>query len=172
VRRRSLPWRYAARRVLVGRSAVTVARCRSRSGEGGAIADARLANRQLIADGFRMRADSMEACRFILAGAVPISVLAASVFLELPQDLVARCIHRTAIFLFVTLWYFGIVPFRGAPTLLRLGDGAVSFSSGLVGSVGTTRCSYFSLIGTAAGSPYCQRGATALTMHGAKPFVY
>jgi hypothetical protein len=92
VRRRSLPWRYAARRVLVGRSAVTVARCRSRSGEGGAIADARLANRQLIADRFRMRADSMEACRFILAGAVPISVLAASVFLELPQDLVARCI--------------------------------------------------------------------------------
>jgi hypothetical protein len=51
--------------------------------------------------------------------------------------------HRTAILLFVTLRYFGIVPFRGAPTLLRLGDGAVSFSSGLVGSVGTTRCSYF-----------------------------
>src|SRR5215212_11685069 len=106
-----------------------------RSGEGGAISDNRLVNRQLIADGFRMRADSVEACRFILAGAVPISVLDALVFRELPQDLVARCIVQQ-FFCSSPLSILASFRLKARRPCCDLGGGAVGFSSGLVGSVG------------------------------------
>lgn len=106
-----------------------------------------------------------------LAGAIPMSVLGALSFVELPKDLVTRSIGAV-ILLFVTLKYFGIVRFRGSPALLVMGGGLVGFLSGLVGSAGPLGAAVFLSLGLPPIAYVASEASTALVMHGVKMVIY
>jgi uncharacterized protein len=106
-----------------------------------------------------------------LVGAIPMSVLGALAFVELPKDLVTRSIGAV-ILLFVILKYFGIVGFRGSPALLVIGGGLVGFLSGLVGSAGPLGAAVFLSLGLPPFAYVASEASTALVMHGVKMVVY
>ncbi|WP_018141157.1 sulfite exporter TauE/SafE family protein [Thioalkalivibrio sp. ALJ7] len=106
-----------------------------------------------------------------LLGAVPLSILGALSFVQLPRELVTRAIGA-AILLFVALKVFGIVKFRGGPVLLVVGGGVVGFLSGLVGSAGPLGAAIFLSLGLPPVAYIASEAMTALVMHGVKTVVY
>ena len=106
-----------------------------------------------------------------LAGALPLSILGAISFVELPKDLVTRCIGA-AILLLVVLKQFGVLELKPRPLLLVAGGGIVGFLSGLVGSAGPLGAAIFLSLGLPPVAYIASEATTALAMHGVKTIVY
>jgi uncharacterized membrane protein YfcA len=106
-----------------------------------------------------------------LLGAVPLSILGAVSFVQLPKDLVTRCIGA-AILLFVALKYFGALELKVGPLSLCAGGGVVGFLSGLVGSAGPLGAAVFLSLGLPPVAYIASEATTALAMHGVKTAVY
>ncbi len=108
---------------------------------------------------------------FFLLGAIPLSVLGALSFVQLPKELVTRAIGA-AILIFVALIHFGRLKLKGGPTLLVAGGGVVGFLSGLVGSSGPLGAAIFLSLGLPPMAYIASEATTALVMHGVKTVVY
>jgi len=106
-----------------------------------------------------------------LLGAIPLSILGALSFVQLPKDLVTRAIGA-AILIFVALKYFGVLKLKGGFTLLVAGGGMVGFLSGLVGSAGPLGAAIFLSLGLPPVAYIASEATTALVMHGVKTLVY
>jgi len=106
-----------------------------------------------------------------LLGAIPLSVLGAFSFVQLPKDLATRAIG-SAILIFVALKYFGLLQLKGSPALLVAGGGVVGFMSGLVGSAGPLGAAIFLSLGLPPVAYIASEATTALVMHGVKTVVY
>jgi len=106
-----------------------------------------------------------------LLGAIPLSVLGAFSFIQLPKDLATRAIG-SAILIFVALKYFGLLQLKGSPALLVAGGGVVGFMSGLVGSAGPLGAAIFLSLGLPPVAYIASEATTALVMHGVKTVVY
>jgi uncharacterized membrane protein YfcA len=106
-----------------------------------------------------------------LSGAVPLSIVGAFSFVQLPKDLVTRSIG-VAILLFVALKYFGVFKLNAGPALLIGGGGVVGFLSGLVGSAGPLGAAIFLSLGLSPVAYIASEATTALVMHSVKTVVY
>lgn len=106
-----------------------------------------------------------------LLGAIPLSILGALSFVQLPKDLVTRAIGA-AILIFVALNYFRVLKLKGSSTLLVAGGGVVGFLSGLVGSAGPLGAAIFLSLGLPPVAYIASEATTALAMHGVKTLVY
>ncbi|HWK53463.1 MAG TPA: sulfite exporter TauE/SafE family protein [Hyphomicrobiales bacterium] len=106
-----------------------------------------------------------------LAGAIPLSVLGALSFVQLPNDVVTRALG-VAILLFVALQYFGVLKLKGGAILLVAGGAVVGFLSGLVGSAGPLGAAIFFSLGLPPVAYIASEATTALVMHGVKTVVY
>lgn len=106
-----------------------------------------------------------------LLGAIPLSILGALSFVQLPKDLVTRAIGGI-ILIFVALKYLGVLKLKGGSTLLVAGGGVVGFLSGLVGSAGPLGAAIFLSLGLPPVAYIASEATTALVMHGVKTAVY
>ncbi|WP_198291301.1 sulfite exporter TauE/SafE family protein [Methylosarcina fibrata] len=106
-----------------------------------------------------------------LLGAIPLSILGALSFIQLPKDLVMRAIGAV-ILIFVALKYFDVLKLKGSSILLVMGGGVVGFLSGLVGSAGPLGAAIFLSIGLPPVAYIASEATTALVMHGVKTVVY
>jgi len=106
-----------------------------------------------------------------LFGAIPLSILGALSFVQLPTELVTRAIGA-AILIFVALKYFGVLKIKGGSALLVAGGGVVGFLSGLVGSAGPLGAAIFLSLGLPPVAYIASEATTALAMHGVKTMVY
>lgn len=106
-----------------------------------------------------------------LLGAVPLSILGALSFVQLPKEWITRVIGA-AILVFVALKYFGVLKIKGGRSLLVAGGGVVGFLSGLVGSAGALGAAIFLSLGLPPVAYIASEATTALTMHGIKTLVY
>ena len=107
---------------------------------------------------------------FIL-GAVPMSVLGAYSFVEVPKELISRLIGL-AIILFVILKYFKILKFDPTNSSMVLGGGITGFVSGLVGSAGPIGAALFLSLNLPPVSYIASEAMTAVAMHVTKTIVY
>lgn len=92
--------------------------------------------------GFGFSQIHWKAVMLFLLGAIPLSVLGALSFTQLPKDLVTRAIGA-AILIFVALKYFNVLKLKGSSLLLVTGGGVVGFLSGLVGRAGPLGAAIF-----------------------------
>jgi uncharacterized membrane protein YfcA len=106
-----------------------------------------------------------------LFGAVPLSILGALSFVQLPKGLVTRAIG-IVILVFVVLKYFGLLKIKGGSALLVMGGGMVGFLSGLVGSAGPLGAAIFLSLGLPPVAYIASEATTALAMHGIKTLIY
>jgi len=106
-----------------------------------------------------------------LLGALPLSVLGALSFVEMPKGLVTRLIGL-AILLFVVLKYFDLLRATSTRMVLFFGGCAVGFLSGLVGSAGPIGAAIFLSLGLPPVAYVASEATTALVMHGVKAIVY
>lgn len=106
-----------------------------------------------------------------LLGAVPLSMLGALSFVELPRELITRVIGA-AILIFGALKYFDVLKIRVSPAWLVAGGGVVGFLSGLVGSAGPLGAAIFLSLGLPPTAYIASEATTALVMHGVKTVVY
>jgi hypothetical protein len=102
---------------------------------------------------------------------VALFLVGAISFVELPKDLVTRCIGA-AILLLVVLKQFGVLELKPRPLLLVAGGGIVGFLSGLVGSAGPLGAAIFLSLGLPPVAYIASEATTALAMHGVKTVVY
>ena len=106
-----------------------------------------------------------------LIGAIPLAILGALSFLQLPKELVTRCIGL-AIIIFVVLKITGVLKLKPGKLLLVLGGGVVGFLSGLVGSAGPIGAVIFLTLGLPPVAYVASEATTALVMHGVKLIIY
>jgi hypothetical protein len=106
-----------------------------------------------------------------LLGAVPLSIMGALSFVQLPKELVTRAVGA-AILVFVALKYFGVLKIKGGRALLVAGGAVVGFLSGLVGSAGPLGAAVFLSLGLPPIAYIASEATTALAMHGVKTVVY
>ena len=106
-----------------------------------------------------------------LLSAIPFSILGAFSFVELPKDLITRCIGAI-ILLFVLLKYLGALNLKANTFLLVIGGGFVGFLSGLLGSAGPLGAAIFLSLGLPPVAYIASEGITALAMHGVKIVIY
>lgn len=106
-----------------------------------------------------------------LISAIPFSILGAFSFIELPKDLITRCIGA-AILLFVLLKYFGFLNLKANSFLLVFGGGFVGFLSGFLGSAGPLGAAIFLSLGLPPVAYIASEGITALVIHGVKISIY
>lgn len=121
--------------------------------------------------GFGFRQIHWRPVGWFLLGAVPLSVLGALSFVQLPKELVTRAIGA-AILVFVGLKLFGVLKLRPGRGLLVVGGGVVGFLSGLVGSAGPLGAAIFLSLGLPPVAYIASEAVTALAMHGVKTVVY
>lgn len=121
--------------------------------------------------GFGYRQIHWKPVAFFLLGAIPLSIVGALSFAQMPKDLATRAIGAT-ILVFVALKYFGVLKFKGGPTLLVTGGGVAGFLSGLVGSAGPLGAAIFLSLGLPPVAYIASEATTALAMHGVKTVVY
>ena len=121
--------------------------------------------------GFGYRQIHWKPVAFFLLGAIPLSIVGALSFVQMPKDLVTRAIGA-AILVFVALKYFGVLKFKGGPTLLVTGGGVAGFLSGMVGSAGPLGAAIFLSLGLPPVAYIASEATTALAMHGVKTVVY
>ena len=106
-----------------------------------------------------------------LVGAIPLAILGALSFLQLPKELVTRCIGL-AIIVFVVLKITGVLKLKPGKLLLIIGGGVVGFLSGLVGSAGPIGAVIFLTLGLPPVAYVASEATTALVMHGVKLIIY
>lgn len=106
-----------------------------------------------------------------LLGALPMSVLGALSFVELPKDVVTRAIGA-AILVFVALRFFGRLQLMAGAARLIFGGGTAGFLSGLLGSAGPIGAAVFLTLGMPPVAYIASEATTALAMHGVKTLVY
>ena len=106
-----------------------------------------------------------------LVGAIPLAILGALSFLQLPKELVTRCIGL-AIIVFVVLKITGVLKLKPGKLLLIIGGGVVGFLSGLVGSAGPIGAVIFLTLGLPPVAYVSSEATTALVMHGVKLIIY
>ncbi len=106
-----------------------------------------------------------------LVGAIPLAILGALSFLQLPKELVTRCIGL-AIIVFVVLKVTGVLKLKPGKLLLIIGGGVVGFLSGLVGSAGPIGAVIFLTLGLPPVAYVASEATTALVMHGVKLIIY
>ena len=106
-----------------------------------------------------------------LLGAIPLSILGALSFVQLPRELITRAIGA-AILAFVVLTYFNLLKVKSGPALLVAGGGVVGFLSGLLGSAGPLGAAIFLSLGLSPVAYIASEATTALVMHGVKTAVY
>ena len=107
---------------------------------------------------------------FIL-GAVPMSVLGAFTFVEVPKEIVTRVIGF-AIILFVVLKYFRLLEFKPSNKTMVIGGALVGYISGLVGSAGPIGAALFLSLNLTPVAYIASEAVTAITMHISKTIVY
>jgi uncharacterized protein len=106
-----------------------------------------------------------------LVGAIPLAILGALSFLQLPKTIVTRCIGA-AIIIFVLLKITGVLKLKPGKLLLILGGGVVGFLSGLVGSAGPIGAAIFMTLGLPPVAYVASEATTALAMHAVKLVIY
>lgn len=106
-----------------------------------------------------------------LLGALPLSVLGALSFVNLPKPLVVRAVGF-ALVAFAVLKAFDLVRVKAGLATLLIGGGVVGFLSGLVGSAGPLGAAIFLSLGLLPASYVASEAVTALAMHGVKTVVY
>jgi len=106
-----------------------------------------------------------------LVGAIPLSILGALSFVQLPKEMVTRAIGA-AILLFVLLKYFGLLGIKCGRVVLIAGGGLVGLLSGLVDSAGPLGAAIFLSLGLPPVAYVASEATTALAMHGVKTAVY
>ena len=106
-----------------------------------------------------------------LLGALPLSILGALSFVQLPKELVTRAVG-TSILLFVALKYFGILKVNSRRAVLIGGGGVVGFLSGLAGSAGPLGAAIFLSLGLPPVAYIASEAMTALAIHGMKTLIY
>jgi uncharacterized protein len=106
-----------------------------------------------------------------LAGAIPLTILGALFFTQLPKTIVNRFIGL-AIIVFVVLKLTGILKLKPGNLLLVVGGGIVGFLSGLVGSAGPIGAVVFLTLGLPPVAYVASEATTALAMHAVKLIIY
>lgn len=106
-----------------------------------------------------------------LLGAIPLGILGAMSFVQLPKELVTRVIGA-AILVSVVLKYFGLLKIKSGRAVLIGGGGVVGFLSGLVGSAGPLGSAIFLSLGLPPVAYIASEATTALAMHAVKTAVY
>lgn len=106
-----------------------------------------------------------------LLGAIPLSLLGAASFVQLPKDMVTRAIGAI-ILAFVALKYVGVLRLKASSALLVMGGGVVGFLSGLVGSAGPLGAAIFLSLGLPPVAYIASEATTALAMHSVKTAIY
>ncbi|PKO01345.1 MAG: sulfite exporter TauE/SafE family protein [Chloroflexi bacterium HGW-Chloroflexi-4] len=106
-----------------------------------------------------------------LLGAIPLSVVGALLFTDLPKTIVNR-FTGAAILVFTLLKLSGILKLKSGKLLLTVGGGVVGFLSGLVGSAGPLGAAIFLSLGLPPVAYVASEATTALVMHGVKTIVY
>ncbi len=106
-----------------------------------------------------------------LTGAAPFCILGASLFIDLPEGLVTRCIGVVIILLvvFKIAWHSST---RTNWWLLGMGGGVVGFLSGLAGSAGPLGAALFLTLGLPPVAYVASEATSALVMHALKMVVY
>ncbi len=108
---------------------------------------------------------------WFLLGALPLSLVGALLFVQLPKEWVMRAIGA-AILLFVALKVAGVIKLRGGRGLLLVGGALVGLLSGLVGSAGPLGATVFLSLGLPPVAYVASEAVTALAMHGVKTLIY
>jgi len=121
--------------------------------------------------GFGFSKIQWKSVALFLIGAIPLAILGALSFLQLPKELVTRCIGL-AIIVFVVLKITGVLKLKPGKLLLVLGGGVVGFLSGLVGSAGPIGAVIFLTLGLPPVAYVASEATTALAMHGVKLIIY
>ncbi|WP_292779579.1 sulfite exporter TauE/SafE family protein [Methylophilus sp. UBA6697] len=106
-----------------------------------------------------------------LLGAIPLSILGALSFVQLPKELITRTIGA-AILVFVALRYSSLLKIKNSSALLVAGGCIVGFLSGLAGSAGPLGAAIFLSLGLPPVAYIASEATTALAMHGVKLVVY
>ena len=121
--------------------------------------------------GFGFRQIHWKPVGLFLLGAIPLSIVGAMSFVQLPKELITRTIGA-AILLFIVLKYLGTLKIKNSRALLIVGGGATGFLSGLVGSAGPLGAAIFLSLGLPPVAYIASEATTALVMHGVKMVVY
>ncbi len=121
--------------------------------------------------GFGFSKIQWKSVALFLIGAIPLAILGALSFLQLPKELVTRCIGL-AIIIFVGLKITRVLKLKPGKLLLVLGGGVVGFLSGLVGSAGPIGAVIFLTLGLPPVAYIASEATTALVMHGVKLIIY
>jgi len=121
--------------------------------------------------GFGFRQIHWRPVVFFLLGAIPLSILGAISFVQLPKEFTSRAVGA-AILVFVALTYFRVLKIKGSPAILVMLGGLVGFLSGWLGSAGPLGAAVFLSLGLPPAAYIASEAATALAMHGVKTVVY
>jgi len=121
--------------------------------------------------GFGFSKIQWKSVALFLICAIPLAILGALSFLQLPKELVTRCIGL-AIIIFVGLKITRVLKLKPGKLLLVLGGGVVGFLSGLVGSAGPIGAVIFLTLGLPPVAYIASEATTALVMHGVKLIIY
>lgn len=106
-----------------------------------------------------------------MLGAVPMSVLGALSFVEVPKGVITRGIGL-AIIIFVILKYFKLLKFQPNNKTMFIGGGIVGLISGLVGSAGPIGAALFLSLNLTPTAYIASEAVTAIGMHITKTIVY
>lgn len=109
--------------------------------------------------------------KLFLVAAIPMSVVGAMSFVQLPKELITRAIGAI-ILIFLALEYFGALKIKAGPVLLITGGAVVGFVSGLVGSAGPLGAAIFLTLKLAPLAYIASDAITSVVMHGVKIAVY
>lgn len=109
--------------------------------------------------------------RLFILDVVPMSVLGAYSFVEVPKEIISRLIGL-AIILFVILKYFKILKLDPSDSTMVLGGRITGFISGLVGSAGPIGAALFLSFNLPPVSYIASEATTAIAMHVTKTIVY
>lgn len=109
-------------------------------------------------------------CMFTL-GAVPMSIIGAFSFIEVPKEIITRGIGF-AIIVFIALKYFKVLKFEPSNKTMLIGGAVVGSISGLVGSAGPIGAALFLSLNLPPVSYIASEAVTAVAMHISKTVVY
>lgn len=130
---------------------------------------------QLVGNGsrvaFNFRQIRWKPVALFLVTAIPLSVIGALTFVQLPKELVTRCVGG-AIILFLLLRAPAEMARRHENTFLFVGGGITGFLSGLVGSAGPLGAAVFLALRLNPLAYVASEATTALMIHGVKMLVY
>ncbi|MDT8900341.1 TSUP family transporter [Anaeroselena agilis] len=106
-----------------------------------------------------------------IIGAIPMSVIGALSFVNIPKEIVTKIIG-VAVICFVILKHYQIIKFEGNKRTMIIGGSFVGLFSGLVGSAGPLGAALFLALNLSPVSYISSEAVTAVTMHIVKTIVY